>query len=74
MVLYLVRRSKIFVSVATLKIDIFSDILEYGVLSHLEAVAALKVPLGAEGGAALPAAEPGHDPRPPLANTLALKI
>ena len=49
------------------------NILENDVLSHLEAVAALKVPSGAEGGAALPAAEPGHDLRLPLADALALK-
>ena len=53
---------------------VFSYILENGVLSHLEAVAALKVPLGAEGGATLPAAEAGHNPRPLLADALALKI
>ena len=57
-----------------IRIKIFSYILENGVLSHLEAVAALKVPLGAEGGATLPAAEAGHDPRPSLADALALKI
>ena len=57
-----------------IRIKIFSYILENGVLSHLEAVAALKVPLGAEGGATLPAAEACHDPRPSLADALALKI